>query len=112
MTQPAPTAARVGAILNALLTLAALAAIIYLFRFCWSAVFGSPDTCWILGAGRYILANNALPVHDVYSWTRPEQPWILYQWFFEVLATIVLKVGGLWSVGLIAYVLNGLLLGF
>lgn len=95
-----------------MLAVVIIATFIYLFRFCWSSVFGSPDTCWILAAGRYIVEHHALPRHDIFSWTMPQQPWILYQWFFEEITAGILKLGGLWLVGLTAYVSMGVLLGY
>lgn len=46
------------------------------------------DFPWLLEAGRTIVANRALPEADMFSWTHPDAPWILYQWLFEVLLAL------------------------
>jgi len=43
-----------------------------------------PDFGWLLQSGAYILAHHQIPVHDVFSWSWPDKPWVLYQWLFEV----------------------------
>lgn len=44
-----------------------------------------PDLGWLLQTGHYILKHHQIPSHDVFSWTHPDKPWVLYQWLFEVL---------------------------
>jgi hypothetical protein len=45
----------------------------------------TPDLPWILGAGHYMIENRQIPSHDLFSWTFPDGPWVLYQWLFEVV---------------------------
>jgi hypothetical protein len=42
------------------------------------------DLPWLMESGRYILKHQQLPMHDIFSWTQGERPWMLYQWLFEV----------------------------
>lgn len=49
----------------------------------WNAY--TPDLPWILRSGQYILEQFQLPTHDIFSWTYPEKPWVLYQWLFEAI---------------------------
>lgn len=48
----------------------------------------TPDMPWILRSGQYILEQGRLPSHDIFSWTHPEKPWLLYQWLFEVVVAL------------------------
>src|SRR5262249_19184997 len=41
-----------------------------------------------------ILAHGAIPSGDVFSWTVPGSPWVLYQWLFEVLIAWVRDAAG------------------
>lgn len=59
-----------------------------------------------------MIEHHSIPRHDVFSWTMPNQPWVLYQWLFEVFEALVLRIGGVWLVGLIAYLSAGLLVGY
>jgi hypothetical protein len=45
------------------------------------------DYFWHLKTGEYIVTQGALPDGDVFSYTRPGQPWVLvlHEWLFEVL---------------------------
>jgi len=63
-------------------------------------VFQSSDTGWLVRTGEYVLAHG-LPATDLFSWTQPGKPWILYQWFFELCLGFFYKVGGLWLTGLV-----------
>lgn len=47
------------------------------------------DVCWLIRTGELIWQTGQLPATDVFSFTHQGQPWILYQWGFELF------VGGL-----------------
>lgn len=53
-----------------------------------------PDYFWHLKTGETIVAHRALPVGDVFSFTRDGQPWVLHEWLFEVLLYGVFAAGG------------------
>lgn len=48
----------------------------------------TPDLSWLLASGQYILNHQSLPVTDIFSWTMPDKPWVMYQWLFEVLLAL------------------------
>jgi len=54
----------------------------------------TPDLPWLLGGGGYIMSFGHLPTHDIFSWTFPDKPWVLYQWLFEVIVTWLFLVLG------------------
>ncbi len=54
----------------------------------------SPDTAWLLQTGNHILAQGALPTHDMFSWTATDRPLVAYQWLFEVLLAAQQKLAG------------------
>ena len=54
----------------------------------------TPDWGWLYKTGLYILENRRLPSTDLFTWTHPEQPWVLYQWLFEALAAAGYRVAG------------------
>jgi hypothetical protein len=97
--------------LSAVLTLATLACFLAFFSFGWLFVF-PPDSGWLLKTGEYILQNAALPQHDLYSWTVPDKPWVIYQWLYEAIMAVPLMLGHLWLAGLAAFALAGVLLMF
>lgn len=67
-------------------------------------VFQSSDTAWLVKTGEYII-EHGLPKTDIFSWSRAGQPWVVYQWLFEVVAGWLYRTGGLWAVGLGAYMM-------
>ncbi|MEK7845765.1 MAG: hypothetical protein AAB257_02240 [Nitrospinota bacterium] len=52
------------------------------------------DTAWIIRTGEYIIETNTIPSHDLYSYSSPDLPWVVYQWGFEVLIAGAYKVAG------------------
>jgi hypothetical protein len=64
--------------------LAAAVAIIF-FSGAMMALAATPDYPWLLQAGRRILGEGGLPDRDIFSWTSPDRPWLLYQWSFEAI---------------------------
>lgn len=59
------------------------------------------DYPWLLESGRAVIARGGLPGADIFSWTHGGEPWVQYQWLFEVgLAGIVALVGIDWLIRL------------
>jgi len=56
---------------------------------------GDPGTGWQLKTGQWLWEHKTLPTHDLFSYTVPDQPWILYQWLFQVMAGALQQVGGI-----------------
>ncbi len=69
------------------------------------------DTFWLVQTGCYILEHLRLPQYDIYSFTRAGQPWIVYQWLFELLLALLYAVADWRAISIFATVfLAGFLL--
>ena len=66
-----------------------------------------PDYFWHLRTGQLILDTRALPSHDPFSFTRPDAPWLLNAWLFDVVLFAVHSIGGSVGVRLMVAVLMG-----
>ncbi len=53
-----------------------------------------PDLWWQLATGDWILANNSIPISDVFSFTYLGTKWINIKWGFEVLISLCTKAFG------------------
>jgi len=52
------------------------------------------DFWWHLRTGEWILAGNGIPALDLYTFTDVDKPWIDLHWGFQVLITIIYRIGG------------------
>src|ERR1022692_1456260 len=68
-------------------------------------LLGDCDTGWHSRTGEGISADGRVPLHDVFSFTKPGAPWFAWEWLSDVLFA---KLNGLG--GLMAMVLFGALL--
>src|SRR5436190_7822769 len=42
------------------------------------------DTGWHIRTGDYILANHAVPRQDLFTFTKPNEPWFAWEWLADV----------------------------
>ncbi|MBM3314426.1 hypothetical protein FJY71_01095, partial [candidate division WOR-3 bacterium] len=54
----------------------------------------SGDVWWHVAAGDYILASRSVPTRDVFSFSALGRPWVSHEWLFEVLLSLVFRLGG------------------
>jgi len=47
-------------------------------------LLGDGDTGWHLRTGEWILAHGRVPDRDLFSFTRPGQPWFAWEWLWDV----------------------------
>jgi hypothetical protein len=59
-----------------------------------------PDYYWHIETGRWIVAHGTLPSTDLFSFTHPDQPWVLHEWLFEVVLYGVFTAFGSFGVKL------------
>ena len=50
-----------------------------------SILLNDSDTYWHIAVGKWILDHNALPLADIYSFTKTGEPWISSSWLAQVL---------------------------
>ena len=97
-------------LISTVLALACISLCVFqLWSNCPFVLFLSVDTGWMLAIGKDILQTLAIPHADPYSWTNPSLPFVAYQWLYEVIIATLYKINGLWLVGLISFLLSGLL---
>jgi hypothetical protein len=48
-------------------------------------LLGDGDTGWHIRTGEWILANRQVPHKDIFSFTKPGQPWFAWEWGADVL---------------------------
>jgi hypothetical protein len=71
-------------------------------------LFSDGDTGWHIRTGEWILANSAVPAHDLFSFTKADQPWFAWEWAWDVLAATVHHYAGLAGIGFVTAILLGL----
>lgn len=55
----------------------------------WISLLADADTGWHIRTGEWILANGRVPVADLYSFSKPGQPWFAWEWLTDVLYAIL-----------------------
>lgn len=70
----------------------------------------SSDLCWLIRTGDWILLHRDLPTRDIFCWWLPDRTVVPYQWIFEIAASAIHKIGGIWSIGLLSNVMGALFL--
>ena len=58
-------------------------------------MLNDPGIGWHLVSGHYMLEHSVILNHDIFSFTRPEQQWITYEWLFQCFVAGLEKIGGL-----------------
>jgi hypothetical protein len=61
-----------------------------------TALLNDPDTYLQIGAGRWMLAHAALPVHDPFSHSLAGAAWVPHEWLAELVLAAVYDAAG-WS---------------
>lgn len=59
-----------------------------------------PDFGWHLRSGQYII-EHGVPVHDIFTYTARDFPWIHHEWLADVVSAFIYGVGGYWLLGLL-----------
>lgn len=61
----------------------------------WSSLLADGDTGWHIRTGDHILDHRAIPHHDIFSFSKPAEPWFAWEWGADVLFALLMRVGGL-----------------
>lgn len=77
-----------------------LAPLVFLFGRMEGAktLLGDGDTGWHIRTGEWIAANRAVPTVDLFSFSRPGEPWFAWEWLSDVVFAWLNAVGGLRAV--------------
>jgi hypothetical protein len=72
----------------------------------WYGLLADADTGWHIRTGEWILETRTVPVQDLFSFSRPGQPWFAWEWLTDVIFALSFRWYGLRGVvGLAAAVL-------
>jgi hypothetical protein len=63
-----------------------------------STMLGDGDTGWHVRTGQWILAHHQVPRQDMFSFTRPGQPWFAWEWLWDVSFAWLFQHWGMASV--------------
>src|SRR5262249_46848705 len=66
------------------------------------SLLGDGDTGWHIRTGDYILARHSVPHQDIFTFTRPNDPWFAWEWLSDVVFASLHQMWGLKSVALLA----------
>jgi len=69
------------------------------------ALLGDCDTGWHIRGGEWIVANHQIPLHDVFSFSKPGGPWAAWSWLADVGYAWLNAAGGLRAVVLFSILL-------
>ncbi len=68
----------------------------------WKALLMDGDTGWHIRTGEYILAHHSVPVHDLFSFSKPDAPWYAWEWLTDVIYAVLFRIGSLKAIVLFA----------
>lgn len=70
-------------------------------------LFADGDTGWHIKTGEWILQHGRVPTQDLFSYTKPGQPWFAWEWLWDVLFALIHNAWGLAGVGFVTVILLG-----
>jgi hypothetical protein len=71
-------------------------------------LFSDGDTGWHIRTGEWILAHRAVPTVDLFSFSKPNNPWFAWEWGWDVLAALVHQYSGLAGIGFVTTLMLGI----
>jgi hypothetical protein len=72
------------------------------------SLLGDCDTGWHIRTGEWIFANHRVPLTDMFSFSRPGDPWFAWEWLADIILAGLNNAGGLRAVVLFSTVLLAL----
>ncbi len=70
------------------------------------------DTGWHIMSGHEITASAHVPEHDSFSFTADDYPWLNLSWLWDVFASLIDSIGGLYLLSALTIILGGATLAF
>ncbi len=68
----------------------------------WITLLADGDTGWHIRTGEYILATRSCPRQDLYSFSKPGEPWFAWEWLADVALALAHRADGLAGVAFLA----------
>jgi hypothetical protein len=72
-------------------------------------LFADGDTGWHIRTGEWILQHGRVPTHDLFSFTKPGQPWFAWEWGWDLIFALIHRSWGLAGVGFATVLLLGII---
>jgi hypothetical protein len=66
-----------------------------------TTLFNDSDTGWHIRNGERIISSRSLPHTDPFSFSKPGEPWVAWEWGADVLMGAVYRVSGLGGIALL-----------
>jgi hypothetical protein len=70
-------------------------------------LLGDCDTGWHIRTGEWIVANHGVPARDIFSFSKPGDPWFAWEWLSDVVFAWINGHGGLRALTMFAILLLG-----
>ncbi|MFN7920115.1 MAG: hypothetical protein U0Q16_08465 [Bryobacteraceae bacterium] len=61
----------------------------------WSLLLLDGDTGWHIRVGEYILKTGSVPQKDLFSFSKPGEPWFAWEWGSDVIFALLFRTWGL-----------------
>ena len=71
----------------------------------WQGLLADADVGWHIRTGEYILDHHAVPQTDIYSFSKPGQPWYAWEWLTDVMDGALHRMAGLKGIVLAAAII-------
>jgi hypothetical protein len=68
-------------------------------------LLGDGDTGWHIRTGDYIREHRAVPHKDIFTFTKPDEPWFAWEWGSDLIFSTLHQIWGVKAVALLAGVL-------
>ncbi len=72
-----------------------------------STLLGDGDTGWHIRTGEWILQHGTVPHVDIFSFSKPGQPWFAWEWGWDACFALIHQAGGLSAVVFVNIILLG-----
>lgn len=60
----------------------------------WVGLLADGDAGWHIRTGEYILDNGRIPTTDLFSFSKPGEPWFAWEWGADVIFALLFRSGG------------------
>lgn len=68
----------------------------------WVTLLADGDTGWHIRTGEYILEQRSWPRRDLFSFSKPAEPWFAWEWLADVTLALAHRLAGLSGVAVLA----------